>query len=167
MSAPSLAAPTAPERSDIEKLYSDKVLEFAGNNPRLGRLDAPEATATVHSRLCGSTITVDIVTDGDIVVDYAHEVRACAIGQASSAILARAVIGATAAELREVRETMLAMLKEDGPPPEGRFAEARYLEPVRDYRARHAATMLPFDAVVAALNQIEAARSAPETNEEP
>lgn len=140
-------------RSDIESLYSTKVLEFAANSPRIGRLKDPDGTATKHSRLCGSTITVDIKTDGTAITDYAYEVRACVIGQASSAILARAIVGATPAELREARRAMLTMLKEGGPPPTGRFAEAQYLEPVRDYRARHAATMLPFDAAVAALEE--------------
>jgi NifU-like protein involved in Fe-S cluster formation len=98
--------------------------------------------------------------DGDVVSDFAHDVKACALGQASSSVMARHVIGATAAELRAVRETMRRMLKENGPPPEGRFEDARYLEPVRDYKARHASTMLTFDAVVSAIDQIEAKRRA-------
>jgi NifU-like protein involved in Fe-S cluster formation len=91
-----------------------------------------------------------------VVTDFAHEVKACALGQASSSIMASHVVGASADELRAVRETMLRMLKENGPPPEGRFEELKYLEPVRDYKARHASTMLTFDAVVDAIGQIEA-----------
>ena len=94
-----------------------------------------------------------------IVTDFAHDVKACALGQASSSIMAANVIGATANELREVRETMLRMLKENGVPPEGRFGDLKYLEPVRDYRARHASTMLTFDAVVDAIGQIEKKRA--------
>ena len=90
-----------------------------------------------------------------VVTDFAHEVKACALGQASSSIMAQNVVGATADELRAVRETMLKMLKENGPPPEGRFADLKYLEPVRDFKARHASTMLTFDAVVDAIGQIE------------
>ena len=93
--------------------------------------------------------------DGDVVTDFAHDVKACALGQASSSIMAQHVVGATADELRSVRETMLKMLKENGAPPEGRFSDLRYLEPVRDYKARHASTMLTFDAVVDAIGQIE------------
>ncbi|HZP21467.1 MAG TPA: iron-sulfur cluster assembly scaffold protein [Bauldia sp.] len=142
----------------LDDIYNRQILEFAGSIPRLGRLNSPDATATAHSRLCGSTVTVDVRMDGDQVSDFAHEVKACALGQASSSIMARHVVGATAAELRNVRETMRKMLKENGPPPEGRFAELKFLEPVRDYKARHASTMLTFDAVVDALDQIEAKR---------
>jgi NifU-like protein involved in Fe-S cluster formation len=144
----------------LDEIYNRRILTFAGALPRLGRLPAPDATATAHSRLCGSTVTVDLKMDGDVVADFAHEVRACALGQASSSIMAANIVGATAGELRAVRETMRRMLKENGPPPEGRFADLRFLEPVRDYRARHASTMLTFDAVVDALDQIEARRAA-------
>lgn len=143
----------------LDDIYNKQILTFAGSIPRLGRLDSPDATATAHSRLCGSTVTVDLKMDGDVVTDFAHEVKACALGQASSSIMARNVVGAHADELREVRETMRKMLKENGPPPEGRFGELKFLEPVRDYKARHASTMLTFDAVVDAIGQIEAKRA--------
>jgi NifU-like protein involved in Fe-S cluster formation len=144
----------------LDDIYNKRILSFAGSIPRLGRLESPDATATAHSRLCGSTVTVDLRMDGDVVTDFAHEVKACALGQASSSIMAHNVVGAHAGELREVRETMLKMLKENGPPPEGRFADLKFLEPVRDYKARHASTMLTFDAVVDAICQIEAKRTA-------
>jgi NifU-like protein involved in Fe-S cluster formation len=147
-------------RGMIDDIYNRQILEFAGTIPRLGRLAAPDTSATAHSRLCGSTVTVDLKMEGDVVTDFSHDVRACALGQASSSIMARHVVGANAAELRAVRETMLKMLKENGPPPEGRFAELQFLEPVRDYKARHASTMLTFDAVVDAIGQIEAKRAA-------
>lgn len=140
----------------LDDIYNRRILTFAGTIPRLGRLADAEASATAHSRLCGSTVTVDLKMDGDVVSDFAHEVRACALGQASSSIMAANIVGASADELRAVRETMRRMLKENGPPPEGRFADLRFLEPVRDYRARHASTMLTFDAVVDALEQIAA-----------
>lgn len=143
----------------ISDVYNAKILGFAGNIARIGRLDNPDATAMAHSKLCGSTVTVDLKMDGDTVTDFAHDVKACALGQASSSIMAQNVVGSTATELREVRETMRRMLKEDGPPPEGRFADLKYLEPVRDYKARHASTMLTFDAVVDAIGQIEKKRA--------
>ncbi len=142
----------------LDDIYNRHILELAGSIPRLGRLDAPDATATAHSRLCGSTVTVDLRMDGDVVADFAHDVKACALGQASSSVMARHIVGATADELRTVRDTMRRMLKENGPPPEGRFADLKYLEPVRDYKARHASTMLTFDAVVDAIAQVEARR---------
>jgi NifU-like protein involved in Fe-S cluster formation len=142
----------------INDIYNKRILELAADIPRLGRLSAPDATATAHSKLCGSTVTVDLKTEGDVVADFAHEVRACALGQASSSVMARCVVGSTAAELRAVREAMRRMLKEQGAAPEGKWADLRVLEPVRDYKARHASTMLTFDAVVRALDDIEARR---------
>lgn len=139
----------------IDDIYNAKILGFAGNIPRIGRLEAPDASATAHSKLCGSTVTIDLKMEDGVVTDFAHEVKACALGQASSSIMAQNVVGASAEELRAVRETMRRMLKENGTPPEGRFADLRYLEPVRDYKARHASTMLTFDAVVDAIGQIE------------
>ena len=104
----------------INDIYNAKILGFAGNIARIGRLETPDASATAHSRLCGSTVTVDIRMDGDTVSDFAHVVKACALGQASSSIMAQHVVGASAEELRTVREAMLRMLKENGPPPDGR-----------------------------------------------
>ncbi len=144
----------------IDDVYNAKILGFAGNISRLGRLSDADATAKAHSKLCGSTVVVDLKMQDGVVTDFAHDVKACALGQASSAIMAEHVVGATAQELREVRETMQKMLKENGPPPEGRFMDLKYLEPVRDYKARHASTMLTFDAVVDAIGQIEAKRAA-------
>ncbi len=144
----------------LDDIYNKRILTFAGTIPRLGRLENPDASATAHSRLCGSTVTVDLRMDGDVVSDFAHEVKACALGQASSSIMAANVVGARAEELRAVRQQMLKMLKENGPPPDGRFADLKFLEPVRDYKARHASTMLTFDAVVDALDQIAAKRQA-------
>ena len=139
----------------LNDVYNAKILELAGNIPRLGRLAAPDASATAHSRLCGSTVTIDLKMDHGAVSDFAHDVKACALGQASSSLMARHVIGAKPEELRELRETMRKMLKEHGPPPSGKWADFAVLEPVRDYKARHASTMLTFDAVVSALDQIE------------
>jgi NifU-like protein involved in Fe-S cluster formation len=144
----------------INDVYNARILALAADIPRLGRLAQPDASATAHSRLCGSTVTIDLkVADGQ-VVDFAHEVRACALGQASSSIMARLVVGSTAEELRAVREAVRAMLKEGAAPPDGKWAELAVLEPVRDYKARHASTLLTFDAVVDALDQV-AARSTP------
>lgn len=148
----------------LDDIYNAKILDFAGNIPRLGHLENPDASAKAHSKLCGSTVTVDVKAQDGVVTDFAHDVKACALGQASSSIMAQHVVGASFDELRAVRETMRRMLKENGPPPQGRFEDCRYLEPVRDYKARHASTMLTFDAVVDAIDQIES--KAPVTQSE-
>jgi NifU-like protein involved in Fe-S cluster formation len=140
----------------LDDVYNAKIIELAGNIPSLGRLARPGATASLRSRLCGSTVTVDLTMAEGRVTEFAHEVKACALGQASSAIMAKNIVGSTGAELRELRRTMLAMLKDGGPPPQGRWSEAAVLQPVRDFKARHASTMLTFDAVVQAIDAIEA-----------
>jgi NifU-like protein involved in Fe-S cluster formation len=144
----------------LNDIYNKRILELAADIPRLGRLSAPAASAKAHSRLCGSTVIVDLLLQDGRVSDFAHDVKACALGQASSSLMARHVIGATPAELIELRATMIRMLKENGPPPRGKWAEFAALEPIRDYKPRHASTLLTFDAVVDALAQIEAGKVA-------
>jgi NifU-like protein involved in Fe-S cluster formation len=148
----------------LNDVYNRRIIELAGSIPRIGRLPDPDASATAVSRLCGSTVTIDLKMDGDTVTDFAHEVKACALGQASSSIMASHVIGSTAKELRDLRDGVRKMLKENGTPPaEGKWTDIAVLEPVRDYKARHASTMLTFDAVVDAIGQIEAKRAAAKT----
>ena len=142
----------------INEVYNKRILELAANIERLRRLDAPDASATAVSRLCGSKVTVDICMSGDTVTEFGHEVKACALGQASSSLMARHVVGSSADELRELRRQMYAMLKEEGAPPDGRWAELEVLLPVRNFKPRHASTLLTFDAVVDAIDQIEARR---------
>ena len=140
----------------LNDVYNKRIIELAGNIPRIGRLEHPDASATAHSKLCGSTVTIDLKMDGDTVTDFAHIVKACALGQASSSIMASHVVGSTASELKALRVTVRKMLKENGAPPDGKWADIAMLEPVRDYKARHASTLLTFDAVVDAIGQIEA-----------
>jgi NifU-like protein involved in Fe-S cluster formation len=139
----------------MDDIYNAKILDFAGNIGRIGTLPDAQAVAEKHSKLCGSRVKVYLNLENGVVSEFAHEVKACALGQASSGIMARHVVGATPDELREARGAMLAMLKDGGEGPSGRFEDMRFLKPVRDYKARHASTMLTFDAVVDCLDQIE------------
>ncbi len=145
----------------LSEIYNTRILELAADIPRLGRLASPDASAKAHSRLCGSTVVIDLNLRDGRVSDFAHDVRACALGQASSSLMARHIVGATPDELVALRETMIAMLKAGGPPPDGKWAEFAVLEPVRDYKPRHASTLLTFDAVVDALGQIAARANEP------
>lgn len=138
-----------------EDIYSQRILELAAAIPRTVRLALPEATATAHSKLCGSTVTVDVAMEGDVVTDYGQKVKACLLGQSAASVMGREVVGSTAAELREVGAAMRKMLREGGPPPGGKWGDLAVLEPVRDYKARHASTLLVFDAVEDAISQIE------------
>lgn len=139
----------------IDDLYTAKILKAAANMPRAGRLAHPDASAEKVSKLCGSRVLVDVTLKDGRIADYAQEVKACALGQAAAAILGQHVIGASVEEVENARDSLRAMLKEGGPPPEGRFADLAMLAPVKDYPPRHASTMLAFEATV------EACRKAP------
>ena len=140
---------------EFSDLYSSKILEIAGAARQMPRLDSPHGTARKVSRVCGSAIAVDLKVDDGRVIAYGADVNACALGQTSAAIVAEHIVGATPRELRALRDQMTAMLKADGAPPTGRWDDLKYLEPVRAFPARHASTLLVFDAVVAALDAIE------------
>lgn len=138
----------------IDDVYNSKLLQFAGNIGRVGVIEAPDASAKAVSKLCGSTVSIDLKMEDGRVSDFAQRVKACALGQATASIIAENIIGATGDEIRLTHEQMIKMLKEDGEPPNGRFEELKYLQPVKDYRARHASTLLVLDALVDALDQI-------------
>lgn len=141
-----------------DDIYSQRILELAAAMPRTARLSRPAATATAHSKLCGSTVSVDLVMEGDVVTDYGQSVKACLLGQSAASVMGREILGSRAAELRAVGAAMRKMLKEAGPPPQGKWGDLAVLEPVRDYKARHASTLLVFDAVEDAISQIEVKR---------
>ena len=144
----------------LDEVYNKRILQLAADIPLIGRLPSPDASARAHSRVCGSTVTVDVTMEDGVVTGFAHEVKACALGQATSSIMARNIVGSTADELREVRERARAILKDGVEPPDGKWADLAVLVPVRDYKARHASTMLTFDAVVEAVGKVEAGADA-------
>lgn len=140
---------------ELSDLYSEKILTLAANIPAAPRLSDPDASARRVSRVCGSIVEVDLQVRDGAVSAYGQNISACALGQTSAAVVAANIIGATPDELRLVRTQMIAMLKADGAPPTGeRWADLQYLEPVREYKPRHASTLLVFDAVVDALDAI-------------
>lgn len=143
----------------LNELYSDKILDIAGNAVQPGRLPAPDASARKVSRICGSVIEVDVaVTDG-VITGYGHEVSACALGQTSAAIVARDIVGTRVEDFRALALQMRDMLKAEGVPPTGKWSDLAYLEPVREFPARHASTLLVFDAIVEALDKASAQQS--------
>lgn len=141
---------------ELSDLYSEKILEIAANPPPAPRLSDPDASARRVSRVCGSMIEVDVVVRDDAIVAYGHDVSACALGQTSAAIVAREIVGTPVAEFRALHRQMVDMLRSNGAPPDGRWADLALLEPVRDYKPRHASTLLVFDAVVDALDTVGA-----------
>jgi NifU-like protein involved in Fe-S cluster formation len=145
---------------ELDEIYNTRLLEMAGAISRAGRLDNPDARATAHSKLCGSTVTIDLSLRDGRVSDFGQSVKACLLGQAAASVMAREIVGSTAEELRAVGRQMRAMLKEGGQPPTGRWSDLAALEPVRNYKARQASTLLVFDAVESALDDIDTKRDA-------
>ncbi len=142
--------------AELDAIYNPKFLELAAATPRSGRLAAPDASGTAHSKLCGSTVTVDIVMRDGRITDFAQVVKACLLGQAAAAVVGREAVGSTPEEIRRVAAIMRRMLTDNGPAPDGRWADLGMLEPVREYKARHASTMLVFDALDRAMTGVEA-----------
>lgn len=138
--------------TELSALYNDRILELAAAIPAARRLEHPDATASAHSKLCGSTITVDLKLDGERITDYAQVVKACLLGQASASVVAANIVGSTVEEVRRVADVMRRMLKENGPPPGGRWTDLGVLEPVREVKGRHASTLLAFEAILRALD---------------
>ena len=144
---------------ELSDLYSQKILEIAANQPTPGRLAHPDATVRKVSRVCGSSIEVDIAVADGVIAGYGHKIAACALGQTSAAIVAANVVGTPVEDFRALRQQMTAMLKADGAPPAGRWADLAYLEPVRDFAPRHTSTLLVFEAIAEALDKIEAGQA--------
>lgn len=141
------------ENSDLIKLYSARILALTADMPRTQRLETADATVKKRAPLCGSTVTVDIKIANKIITDFGQDVKACALGQASAAILAANVIGRSQDDIETARAQLRAMLKEDGPVPQPPFDELETLLPAREYKNRHASIMLAFDATSEAITQ--------------
>ncbi len=140
--------------TDLDDIYSDDILVLAAQMPRTARLEAPDASGTAHSKMCGSTVTVDVKLDGERVSDYGQEVKACLLGQGTAAVLGAHAVGATIDEIREAARQMRAMLREDGPVPAGKWSDLGQLQGVKHFKARHASTLLAFDAIEAAFRSV-------------
>ena len=145
--------------TDLIKLYSARILALAAEIPRHGRLEAPDASVKRRAPLCGSTVTVDIKTDGDRITDYAAEVKACALGQAAASVVGEAIVGCDTTQVTAARDQLKAMLKSDGPVPDAPFDGLEVLQPAKDYKNRHASILLTLEATVEALEEIGAKSS--------
>ncbi|SMX28469.1 hypothetical protein TRP8649_02590 [Pelagimonas phthalicica] len=146
--------------NDLIKLYSGKILELAADIPRLGRLEAPDASVKKRSPLCGSTVTVDISLKDGVVSDYAQDVKACALGQASASVVGAAIVGQSAEQIQAARDALKAMLKEDGPTPTAPFDGLEVLRPAATYKNRHASILLALDAACEAASQAKESQTA-------
>ena len=145
--------------TDLIKLYSARILELAADIPHHGRLDAPQASVKRRAPLCGSTVTVDIVCEEGRISDYAAEVKACALGQASASVVGANIIGCDVEEVTAARDALKEMLKSDGPTPPTPFDGLEVLRPARDYKNRHASILLTLEALVEAMEEVQAQTS--------
>ena len=145
--------------NDLIKLYSARILELAADIPHHGRLQDPDATVKRRAPLCGSTVTVDLKTDGETVTDYAAEVKACALGQAAASVVGAGIIGCTEAQVIAAGDALKAMLKSDGPTPTAPFDGLEVLRPAREYKNRHASILLTLEAAAEAMEQAKARTS--------
>jgi len=141
--------------AELDDIYSNRILELAADIPRSERLSAPDATAEAQSKLCGSTIEIDLKVADNTIVDFGQTVKACLLGQAAASVVGREIVGTSFGEFETLSQTMRLMLRGDGPPPEGRWVDLATLAPVKDYPHRHASTLLVFDAVLSALAKLE------------
>lgn len=146
--------------ADLDDIYNSRILELAAASPRSQRLDKPGASASAHSKLCGSTVSVDLIVKDGRIADFGQTVKACLLGQAAASVVGREIVGTTAEEFHKVARVMRKMLKEAGPPPPGRWADLAVLQPVKDYPHRHTSTLLVFDAVEKALAELAGKRTA-------
>lgn len=145
-----ITAAAAPDE-DLMALYSRRILALASDIPRLGRLPAPQGSASRRSPQCGSTVSAQVVMEGGRVGDFAQEVRACALGQASAAVLGQVVVGRTGPELRAARDSLEGMLTTSAPAPVAPFDGLEVLSPASAFPNRHASILLAWDAVLGAI----------------
>ena len=139
--------------ADLMKLYSSRILALAADMPRTERLSAPTATIKRRAPLCGSTVTVDVVVNDGVITDYAQDVKACALGQASASVVGSAIVGCTIEQVVSARDELKAMLKFDGPVPSAPFEGLEVLIPARDYKIRHDSILLALNASVQAIEE--------------
>lgn len=135
------------------KLYSLEILRLATSLPHNDTLDAPQGSASCRAPVCGSEMTADVTLDDtNHITGLAIRAKACALGQASAAVLRTNALGLDVAQIRTVSDGLKSALQNGSgnlPWPE--------LEPFRyasDFPARHGAILLPFDTLIAALEKV-------------
>lgn len=142
--------------TDLKKLYQGRILALAADIPLTDRLETPQATVKKRSPLCGSTVTVDVAVEGDVITAFGQDVKACALGQAAASVLASVAIGRSLAEIETARDELKAMLTNGGPAPAPPFQDFEALQPAQDFRNRHASIMLAIEATAEAVAEAQA-----------
>lgn len=143
-----------------DQLYNTRILRLAASIPHQERLEAPQATVQKVSPICGSRVTVDVVMENGVVARFGQEVRACALGQAAASLVGRGVVGRSAQELRDLRDTMRAFLNGDATDwaayEGGLWADLAIFAPAVDFKSRHGSILLAFEACADAAAEADA-----------
>lgn len=140
--------------NDLIDLYSKRILALAASIELTKRLENPQSTVNKRSPMCGSMVTIDICINENKIVDYGHEVKACALGQAAASVISKSIIGSDIEKILNAREELIDMLTKDGSPPKKPFDELEVLQPAKDFKNRHSSILLTFDAIADAINEI-------------
>ncbi len=134
----------------LDALYNSRILRLATQIPFTERLENPDVTVSRTSRICGSRLTLDAQFDGPRIARLGLEVRACALGQATTALVAPRLVGSTCEDIAPAARAFAAMIREGGPVPAPPWDDLEIFLPVRDHPSRHGSVMLIFDAALAA-----------------
>ena len=143
-----------PDKTDLIKLYSNRILALAATMPHVGRLAEPDASAMRRSPLCGSKVTVDVTMRDGMVAEFAQDVKACALGQAAASITGQNILGATPEDIKKARDQLETMLKDRGPTPEPPFEGFEVLAPAAEYKNRHGSILLVLQAASDACDKV-------------
>ena len=136
-------------------LYNKDILRLAASIPHHQRLADAQATVEKRSPTCGSRVTADVRMERGRVAALGLDVKACALGQASSSLMAAQAIGLTADELAQARDKLTAYLA--GTSDDLNFWPGlAVLAPARGYPARHASIRLGFEAIAEAARMADA-----------
>lgn len=144
--------------TDLMALYSRRLLALAADIDHVGRLDDPDGSVMKRSPQCGSSVTADLRISQGKIVEFAQEIRACALGQASAAVLGKVIIGCDHADLVRAVDELAGMLAGTGPVPAAPFDGLEALLPAREFPNRHASVMLAWQAALAAFEQAQSAQ---------
>ena len=143
----------------ITKLYSERVLNLATNIPHKGKLENYDACALERSPLCGSVVKVELKINGGKISAFAQDIKACALGQASAAIVGKNILGKSYSEIEKARDQLRNMLKTGANPPEEPFQELEVLIPAKQHKNRHASIMLVLEATLVAFRKASEAKN--------
>ena len=136
-----------------DELYHKAVMRMAATSEGAGGLDNPDASATADNPLCGDRVTMDVSLSDGMITEIGHKVLGCVLCQASASAIGAHAVGQRADSVEGVRAGIQAML-DDGQDsaPEPWAEDLAAFRPVAPHKSRHQCVLLPFDALIAAVD---------------